>query len=83
MARTPTGVVAEGVEERHSRGCANRTGGRCNCKPSYQVTVYDGRAQKRIHKTFRTLTEAKSWRQDAAGALRTYAGRSYVTRVES
>ena len=63
-------IVAEGVEERHSRGCANRTGGRCNCKPSYQVTVYDGRAQKRIHKTFRTLTEAKAWRQDAAGALR-------------
>jgi len=32
--------------------------------------VYDGRAQKRIHKTFRTLTQAKAWRQDAAGALR-------------
>jgi integrase len=63
-------VIAEGVEERHARSCRTRERGRCNCKPSYQVTVYDGRAQKRIHKTFRSLTEAKAWRQDASVALR-------------
>jgi integrase len=43
---------------------------RCNCSPSFQVNLWDGRSQKRIRKTFRTLTEAKAWRQDAAGALR-------------
>ena len=62
---------AEGIDERHTRSCKSRDdGGRCNCSPSYQVNLWDGRSQKRIRKTFRTLTEAKAWRQDAAGALR-------------
>ncbi len=62
---------AEGIDERHTRSCKSRDdGGRCNCSPSYQVNLWDGRSQRRIRKTFRTLTEAKAWRQDAAGALR-------------
>jgi integrase len=62
---------AEGIAERHARSCrSSGDGGRCNCSPSYQVNLWDGRSQKRIRKTFRTLTEAKAWRQDAAGALR-------------
>jgi integrase len=62
---------AEGIDERHTRSCKGRDdGGRCNCSPSYQVNLWDGRSQKRIRKTFRTLGEAKAWRQDAAGALR-------------
>jgi integrase len=62
---------AEGIDERHARSCRSRDdGGRCNCSPSFQVNLWDGRSQKRIRKTFRTLTEAKAWRQDAAGALR-------------
>jgi len=61
---------AEGVDERHARSCQSRDGGRCNCAPSYQVNLWDNRSRKRIRKTFRTLTEAKAWRQDAATALR-------------
>jgi integrase len=62
---------AEGIAERHARSCRSRDdGGRCNCSPSFQVNLWDGRSQRRIRKTFRTLTEAKAWRQDAAGALR-------------
>ena len=62
---------AEGIAERHARSCRSRDdGGRCNCSPSFQVNLWDGRSQRRIRKTFRTLTEAKTWRQDAAGALR-------------
>jgi len=64
-------VRAEGIAERHARSCRSRDdGGRCNCSPSFQVNLWDGRSQRRIRKTFRTLTEAKAWRQDAAGALR-------------
>jgi integrase len=62
---------SEGIDERHARSCRSRDdGGRCSCSPSFQVNLWDGRSQKRIRKTFRTLTEAKAWRQDAAGALR-------------
>src|ERR1022692_1177658 len=62
---------AEGIAERHARSCrSSDDGGRCNCSPSFQVNLWDGRSQKRIRKTFGTLTEAKAWRQDAAGALR-------------
>lgn len=60
----------EGIDERHARSCVSRTGGRCSCTPAYQAHVWDGRSKKRIRKTFHTLTEAKAWRQDAAGALR-------------
>lgn len=61
----------EGIAERHARSCRSREPeGRCNCSPTYQAHVWDNRAGRRIRKTFRTLTEAKAWRQDAAGALR-------------
>lgn len=65
--------MAQGVAERHARSCRSRNDGglRCNCSPSYQVNLWDGRSQRRIRKTFRgPLTEPKTWRQDAAGALR-------------
>jgi integrase len=62
-----------GIEERHSKTCRGRTGARCDCTPTYQATVWDNRAQKRIRKTFTTRTAAKQWRSDAQAALR--AGR--------
>jgi hypothetical protein len=44
---------AEGIDERHARSCRSRDeGGRCNCSPSYQVNLWDGRSQRRIRKTF-------------------------------
>src|ERR1700694_3758144 len=62
---------AEGIHERHPRSCRSREdGARCNCSPTFQVNLWDGRSQRRIRKTLRTLTEAKAWRQDAAGAAR-------------
>jgi len=64
MART------EGIDERHARSCKGRDAGKCNCSPTYQAHVWDGRSQRRVRKTFATLTEAKQWRQDAASALR-------------
>jgi integrase len=62
--------MATGIDIRHSRACRARTGGRCNCEPSYQAHVWSAREQKRIRKTFPQLATAKAWRQEAQVALR-------------
>lgn len=59
-----------GIDVRHARSCALRSGGDCDCKPTYQANVYDARSQRRIRKTFTTFTAARNWRQDALVALR-------------
>jgi integrase len=61
---------ATGIDVRHQRGCATRSGGRCNCAPTYQAQVSDRRSGRRIRKTFDSLSGAKFWRQDAQVALR-------------
>ena len=63
-------TASMGITVRHSRGCASRGGGRCSCKPTYQAKVWSARDQTPIRKTFPTVTAAKTWRQDAAVALR-------------
>jgi integrase len=62
--------MAKGIEERHSRSCRSRAGGRCDCEPTYRADVWDGRAQKRVRRTFHDPAEAKGWRRDALIALR-------------
>jgi integrase len=62
--------VSTGIEARHARSCASRSGGRCNCTPTFQANVFDARAAKRIRKTFPTKTAARQWRSDAIVALR-------------
>jgi hypothetical protein len=37
-----------GIDERHSRGCRSREGGKCNCNPSYRAWVYDARSSQKI-----------------------------------
>jgi integrase len=60
----------EGITARHSRGCASRTGGSCNCDPSWQAAAWSPRDRKRIFKTFPTLAAAKAWRADAQVAIK-------------
>jgi integrase len=60
----------QGIEARHSKACASRTDSRCNCTPTYQAGVWDARNAKPIKKTFKNLSAAKLWRQDALVALR-------------
>src|SRR5262249_34565187 len=67
MARSP---LPQGITVRHARGCSERTGGRCDCEPTFQAQVYDRRAAKRITRTFPTLAAARNWRQDAAVGIR-------------
>src|SRR5579862_4620976 len=61
-----------GVVVRHQRGCGAGTsaGGPCSCEPGFQAQVWSARDRKTIRKTFRTLSEAHSWRQEAQVALR-------------
>jgi integrase len=62
--------MATGIRTRHARSCSSRDGGRCNCRPSYQAQAYDGRTGRQVWRTFRTLSAAKLWRQDAQVGLR-------------
>jgi integrase len=59
-----------GIYRLHRRGCAGTDGARCRCPRSYQATVFDARAKKLIRKHFTDLGAARSWRDDAAGAIR-------------
>jgi integrase len=58
-----------GIEVRHRTTCACRTGGKCNCKPAYQASVWSARDQKRLRKTFPTLAAARAWRAEAQTAI--------------
>ncbi len=62
--------MAAGIETRHARSCRQRQGGRCNCEPTYRVRLWDGQRQTRVVKPFGSIAEARSWRKDAAIALR-------------
>ena len=62
--RNPTGIRV-----RHSRTCGTPDK-RCNCRPSYEASVFSQRDGRKIRKTFPTLAAARSWRADANVALR-------------
>ena len=63
-------LVSPGIQVRHSKLCAARSGGSCACRPTYQANVWSARERKRIFRTFPTLAAAKAWRGDAQVALR-------------
>ena len=59
-----------GIDVRHRTTCASHSGGKCNCKPAYQASVWSAREQKRLRKTFPTLAAARAWRAEAQTAIR-------------
>jgi integrase len=61
-----------GIQIRHARACpAGRDKeAACRCHPSYRAEVYDRRAQKKIRRTFPTISAAKAWRGDTATGVR-------------
>lgn len=69
-SRALRGGLAEGVALRHQRHCAARRGGECTCTPTFQAQAWSARDRRPIRRTFRTLAEAKAWRQEAQVALR-------------
>src|SRR5438105_4146296 len=60
--------MAEGIRARHSRSCRSHDGGRCNCKPSWEASVYLKREHRKRRETFPTQAAAKNWRADALKA---------------
>jgi integrase len=69
MTRSPRRSVT-GIRVRHGRACATGSGGRCNCTPSYEASVFSVRDGKKLRKTFATLPAAKDWRAEATTAIR-------------
>src|SRR5450755_2545380 len=75
--RNPLGVARQssertrypGISKIHARGCGWRSG-RCSCEASYQASAYSARERKKIRRHFDTLGAARTWRDDAAGAIR-------------
>ena len=59
----------QGITPRHGRSCASRDGGRCDCKPTHQAQAWDARTNKRLTKTFPTVTAARQWKRDVEAAL--------------
>ncbi len=55
-----------GIARRHSKGCASRAGGKCDCNAGYEASVYIARDGRKVRKTFQTAAEARSWRAHAA-----------------
>ena len=60
--------MAEGIRKRHSKGCAARGGGRCNCNAGWEASIYLTREGRKLRRTFARESEAKSWRADARAA---------------
>jgi integrase len=61
--RSRKGPAHVGIEVRHKKACATRSGGNCNCRPSYRAEVHDtatGRPMK--SPTFKALADARAWR---------------------
>ncbi len=56
--------MSTGIRRLHSKGCAARDGGRCNCGAGYEASVFSKRDGKKIRKTFSSKAEAKTWRAD-------------------
>jgi integrase len=69
----------EGIAVRHQRRCGVWVGGRCGCSPSYQAQVWSRRDGKPIRRTFRSLAEARAWRQESQAAIRRQTLRAPTT----
>lgn len=61
--------MATGITKRHTRRCRSRGGGRCNCEPAFEASVYSKREGRKIRKTFAREAEARTWRADALSAV--------------
>jgi integrase len=67
-----------GIEVRHAQACAAREDGNCNCRPTYQASVWSARESKRLRKTFPTLAAARAWRAETQTAVHRGALRAPV-----
>jgi integrase len=59
-----------GIEIRHKKSCPSREGGFCLCDPSYRAQVWSPSDGRFVRRTFRNLTQAIVWRDDARVEIR-------------
>lgn len=62
-------TVERGIRARHADSC-RAPDGTCDCAPTFKAEAFDPKAERRIYRTFPTITAARRWRQDAYSALR-------------
>src|SRR3954452_1288604 len=67
--RTAERTRYPGIAKIHARGCGWQ-GARCTCAPRFKAEVYSAREGKKIRRNFDSLGAAKTWREDASGAVR-------------
>ncbi|MEA2385548.1 MAG: hypothetical protein QOH72_5519 [Solirubrobacteraceae bacterium] len=67
--RTAERTRYPGIAKIHAPGCGWQ-GARCTCTPRFKAEVYSAREGKKIRRNFDSLGAAKTWREDAAGAVR-------------
>ena len=60
--------MATGIRKLHSKGCPAKDGKRCRCNAGYEAAVYLAREDRKVRRTFRRESEAKTWRTEAAAA---------------
>jgi integrase len=65
--------IEAGIKPRHARSCPGKRADLRCCKATYQASVWDAKAGKRIWRSFPTRSAAKRWRQDAYSELRSGA----------
>lgn len=58
-----------GIRKRHARSCSTGRDDGCDCKPTYEASVWDRRTNTKRRKTFPTLAAARGWRTDVGNAL--------------
>lgn len=61
MARLPR-RIPQGIRVRHSRSCGHASGTDCTCTPRFEASIFAKRDEKKIRKSFASLTEAQRWR---------------------
>jgi len=76
MPRKVAGQLPPGIVERHSRSCANRDGGRCDCTPSYEAWVYSSRDSHQAGK------DAKGEKLKVVKIRRTFSGKGALAAAK-
>ena len=74
MSRTPNhhrplSCTEPGINLVHQKTCPGKTTAVCNCDPSFQGQAWSRLHQRNLRRTFRTLEEARLWREETIEAL--------------
>src|SRR5690242_3564793 len=61
-----------GIRRIHSRRCDRRGDpeARCNCRPTWEASVFDARTGRKLRRQFKTEAAARGWRVDTMSGVR-------------